>query len=212
MLREAIIFNGVATCLLDHKSRVKLLKRRNEIMKEAIPQLPQTYQTFIPRVVKSCMHKLTPKDWKQIGKAARRLKLNFYTEEQLKEKSQQVINYMEAKIEKEKEWIDKMIIMRPMNETKEEPKEEQEKSNLAKIYKSMNQERKKEGWRKYYNMKKKCQILEMLQESKEKALIKNKLEEKMLEECRLLKILEEEKKRNWGKEITRKIKGRKKTQ
>jgi hypothetical protein len=36
MLREAIIFIGIAACLIEHKSRVKLLKRMYEIMKETI--------------------------------------------------------------------------------------------------------------------------------------------------------------------------------
>jgi hypothetical protein len=41
---------------------------------------------------------LSQNDRKQIGKTASILKLNYYSEEEIKEKSQQVINYLEAKI------------------------------------------------------------------------------------------------------------------
>jgi hypothetical protein len=71
-----------------------------------------------------------------------------------------------------------MIRIRPMKETQDESEGKQENSNLAKLPKNINQERKKEGWRKYYNMKKKSQILEMLQESKEKVIIERKLQGK----------------------------------
>jgi hypothetical protein len=43
MLRKVIIYIGTALCMLELNGRVNLLERTYEIMKEAIPQLPQTY-------------------------------------------------------------------------------------------------------------------------------------------------------------------------
>jgi hypothetical protein len=88
------------------------------------------------------MEKISQSDWKKIGKTASLFMFNFWTEEKLKERAQQVIDYLEAKIAREKEWIDKTIRIRPMEEKKEESGEKQENSDLAELYKSINQKKK----------------------------------------------------------------------
>jgi hypothetical protein len=62
MIREAIIFIGVAACFLGHKSMVRLFERTYEIMKKVIPELPQIYRAYIPKVIRSCMEELSQND------------------------------------------------------------------------------------------------------------------------------------------------------